>query len=235
MRLLVAAAVVVATTLLGSVGVAAEPGNRGSGERPPVEVADAAAACAALAGTGIDPAEIGLPTRDAGQYLIRTYYGDAPRYQYYAGGSKGGHEAVAAAQRYGDDYDGIIAYYPANQNPFLIYGWDNLLRLAYDVPGGELNAAEQALVTQAAAEACDGLDGVVDGVIADRAGCDATFDVGALVCPGGVDTGDDCLSSTQIATIDAGAAVADLPYPTRPGTRRRVRSRFCTAGTCRCG
>lgn len=156
-------------------------------------------------------------TGDAAQFLIRTYYGIDPSHRYYAGGSKGGHEALVAAQRYADDYDGIIAYYPANQNLFLIYGWDNLLRLVNDVPGGALNAAEQQLVSTAVLATCDGLDGVADGVIANRQGCDDTYDITTLRCPGGADTGDDCLSSTQIDTMLGAAAPATLPYPAPNG------------------
>ena len=156
-------------------------------------------------------------TRDAAQFLIRSYYGVAPGYQYFAGGSKGGHEALVAAQRYADDYDGIIAYYPANQNLFLIYGWDNLLRLANEVPGGALSAAEQQLVSATVMAACDRLDGVADGVIANRNGCDNTLHLGALLCPGGGDTGDNCLSAAQIDTMLGAAAPVELPYPAPSG------------------
>lgn len=156
-------------------------------------------------------------TGDAAQFLIRSYYGTEPSHRYYAGGSKGGREALVAAQRYGDDYDGIIAYYPANQNLFLIYGWDNLLRLANDVPGGALNATEQQLVSTAVMATCDRLDGVTDGVIANRRGCDQTFDIAALMCPGGGDTGDNCLSFTQIDTMRGAASPVPLPYPAPSG------------------
>ena len=156
-------------------------------------------------------------TRDAAQFLIRSYYVVGPRYQYFAGGSKGGHEALVAAQRYGDDYDGLIAYYPANQNLFLIYGWDNLLRLTNEVPGGALTAAEQQLVSGVVMAACDRLDGVADGVIANRTGCDNTLSIEALECPGGGDTGDNCLSATQIDTMRSAAAPVELPYPAPSG------------------
>ena len=151
-------------------------------------------------------------TRDTAQFLIRSYYGVAPRYEYYAGGSKGGHEGLVAAQRYAADYDGVIAYYPANQNPFLILGWDNLLRLAYDVPGGYLNPAKRQLVANAVVETCDGLDGATDGVIADTHGCDNTFHVEALECPGGADMGDDCLSATQVDTMRNAALPVDIDF-----------------------
>lgn len=153
-------------------------------------------------------------TRDAAQFLIAAYYGQSPKHQYYVGGSKGGHEGLVAAQRYGDDYDGIIAYYPAKQNLWLIYGWDNLVRLNARDP---LSGAQQALVLDAAIAACDGLDGLEDGVIADRDGCDRTFDVTTLECPGGGNTGDDCLSAIQIDTLLQAAAPVGLPYPETNG------------------
>jgi hypothetical protein len=156
-------------------------------------------------------------TRDTAQSLIHDYYGAVPRYQYFAGGSKGGHEGLVAAQRYGDDYDGIIAYYPASQNLRLIYGWDSLLGLAYDRPGGSLNPAERQLVSAAVMNACDGLDGSTDGVVADRHGCDASFAIATLECPGGADTGDDCLSATQIDTLQRASQPVDLPYPAPDG------------------
>ncbi len=153
-------------------------------------------------------------TRDAAQHLIDLYYGQSPKYQYYAGGSKGGHEGLVAAQRYGDDYDGIISYYPAKQNLWLIYGWDNLMRLNARDP---LSPAQQELVLDAASQACDGLDGLEDGVIANREGCDQTFDVTTLECPGGGNTGDDCLSSIQIDTLLRAASPVALPYPETNG------------------
>ncbi len=41
----------------------------------------------------------------------------------FGGGSNGGHEGLVAAQRYGADYDGVIAYYPAAQNLALVLSW----------------------------------------------------------------------------------------------------------------
>jgi hypothetical protein len=144
-------------------------------------------------------------TRDSAVAIIGEYYRRSPGEQYYAGGSKGGHEGLVAAQRYGKDYDGIIAYYPANQNQAMVLSWYHLLQQAYARPGGYLNSAKQQLLVNAVYQACDGLDGAGDGVIADLRGCDATFDVRSLRCPGGVDTGDTCVSDTQIGTLDAAA------------------------------
>ncbi len=48
-------------------------------------------------------------THDAAMVLIKRVYGAAPRYNYYAGTSQGGREALTVAQRYPADYDGITA------------------------------------------------------------------------------------------------------------------------------
>lgn len=51
--------------------------------------------------------------KDAVCALVQGCYGSSPRHVYYAGTSNGGREALLAAQRYPDDYDGIICGYPA--------------------------------------------------------------------------------------------------------------------------
>lgn len=144
-------------------------------------------------------------TRDAAIALVRSYYGQEPEYQYHAGGSKGGQESLVAAQRYASDYDGVISYYPAAQNPGLVLGWSHLLRMAYDRPGGYLNPAKQQLVFDSVMATCDDLDGIADGVIADVSGCDREFNVNSLLCPDGTDTGDECLSGIQVETMQAAA------------------------------
>jgi feruloyl esterase len=82
-------------------------------------------------------------------------------------------------------------------------------------PGAYPNTAKKGLIFQAAMAACDGLDGVVDGLISNQVKCEATFDPAtatlngvAVRCPGGADTGDTCLSDAQInalKTLDSGA------------------------------
>ena len=44
----------------------------------------------------------------AAKEVIRAYYGKAPEYSYFSGGSTGGQQALQEAQRYPDDYDGIV-------------------------------------------------------------------------------------------------------------------------------
>ncbi len=147
-------------------------------------------------------------TRDAAVYLIETRYAaGAPRKSYFAGGSTGGREALQAIQRWPEDWDGAIAWYPAwNQLTAMMAGH----RLSREMakPGAYPSPPKRVLVRRAALEACDGLDGVVDGLIGNQPLCNETFDpttatVGGkpLRCPGGADVGDTCVSDAQIALL----------------------------------
>ena len=61
--------------------------------------------------------------KDAVCALVRACYGAEPKHVYYAGTSNGGREALLAAQRYPDDYDGIICGYPAiHWIPMALFG-----------------------------------------------------------------------------------------------------------------
>jgi len=113
-----------------------------------------------------------------GKALTAALYGQSPRYAYFSGCSTGGRQALMEAQRYPQDYDGIVAGAPAINWPKLHVQqlWGPVLMHNEDhvVPPCKLNAA-----TAAAIAACDTIDGVEDGVIEDPARCD--FDPAALI------------------------------------------------------
>jgi pimeloyl-ACP methyl ester carboxylesterase len=113
-----------------------------------------------------------------GKALVKAFYGKAPRYSYFVGSSTGGRQGLMEAQRYPDDYDGIVSACPAiNWHRFLLCDlWPQVVMLAAGnlVPKEKLDAA-----TAAAIAACDGLDGVTDGVIDDPMRCN--YDPKALV------------------------------------------------------
>lgn len=146
-------------------------------------------------------------TRDAAIYLIGKRYAAAPSKSYFAGGSTGGREALAAIQRWPADWDGAIAWFPAwNDLSALLTGAKFNRTLAQ--PGAYPNQQKRLVMMQAAMEACDGLDGVVDGLIGKQTQCNSSFDpmtatrAGVpLRCAGGADTGNDCLSDAQIAAL----------------------------------
>src|SRR5256885_1442600 len=130
-----------------------------------------------------------------GKALTRTFYGKAPRYSYFVGGSTGGRQGLMEAQRYPDDYDGIVSACPAiNWHRFLPADlWPQVVMVAAKnfVPKSKLDAA-----TAAAVAACDALDGVTDGVIDDPTRC--AYDPKALV---GTKVGDDTFTEADADVV----------------------------------
>ncbi len=141
---------------------------------------------------------------DAALSVIAKAYGRRPQRFYFIGGSQGGHEALDAAARYSQDYDGVVAFYPAYNVTMLHLGSLNVGKALYaDGGAGWINPQKTKLIGDAVYAKCDALDGAKDGIISNVAGCNAAFDVSALRCPNGADTGDTCLSDAQIGTVRA--------------------------------
>lgn len=113
-----------------------------------------------------------------GKALTQAFYGKAPRYSYFVGTSQGGRQGLTEAQRYPEDYDGIISRCPAVNWHHLVANlmWPQLLMLEakHFISKAKLDA-----VTAAVVAACDGADGVTDGVIDDPLHC--TWDPKAFV------------------------------------------------------
>lgn len=146
-------------------------------------------------------------THDAALAIVEARYGQVPRKAYFAGGSTGGREAVTAIQRWPSDWDGAIAWYPAWDDAAALLGGQRMNR-ALAKPDAYLSPGKRKAVYDAAMQACDGLDGVVDGLISDQRRCNARFDPsfatlnGApLRCKRGADTGENCLSDAQIEAL----------------------------------
>lgn len=134
-----------------------------------------------------------------GKAITQQYYGKPAKYSYFNGCSTGGRQGVASAQRYPEDYDGILAGAPAINLPDLTVStyWPQSVmdRLGFYPSRCELDAINRLSV-----EACDTIDGVKDGIIADPDACD--FDpqtvVGQTVDCG---NGTTIRISTQTASI----------------------------------
>lgn len=113
-----------------------------------------------------------------GKALATAFYGKAPRYAYFVGGSTGGRQGLMEAQRYPEDYDGILSACPAiNWHRFLPADlWPQVVMADAGnfMPKEKLDAA-----TTAAVASEDARDGVTDGVIDDPFRCD--YDPRALV------------------------------------------------------
>ena len=132
---------------------------------------------------------------------VTAAYGVPPSKSYFEGCSNGGREALMAVQRNPNLFDGVIARAPA-YNWVGFMGAFNRTAKALAAPGGAFSAAKTALLAKHVRDACDGLDGIVDGVVANPAACTpALVNVVALRCTGGADTGDTCLSDVQLAVV----------------------------------
>lgn len=164
-------------------------------------------------------------TRDASVFVIRARYGSEPRKAYFAGGSTGGREAIQSIQRWPQDWDGAIAWYPAwNQASAMLGGQAATLELAK--PGAHPNPNKRLALYQAALQACDALDGVADGIVSHQAACERVFDPRRarlnglpLRCAGGADLGDTCLSDAQIAAVTAMNEPVRFAFPLAHGGR----------------
>ncbi len=129
--------------------------------------------------------------------LIRAFYGTTPSYSYFNGCSNGGREALMEAQRFPQDFNGILVGAPANFFTHLMAGfvWTDRALLATPesyVPAGKLRALQSAALA-----ACDASDGVTDGILEDPQNC--YFDPSVLQCKG--QDRPDCLTAPQVQAI----------------------------------
>lgn len=151
--------------------------------------------------------------------IIWSYYGQRPQYSYFWGCSNGGRDAFMQVQRYPENYDGVVAGNPGFDLPRAGIGeaWaeQSLALLASGVDANGQPNVEQSFQSQdlevasaAILEACDGLDGLVDGVIENYSACTT-----AVVKPhlknftcgvgkhGSTPHGGTCLTSDQVTAL----------------------------------
>ena len=149
-------------------------------------------------------------TRDAAVALIARLTGEAPRHRYFMGQSQGGREALEVAQRYGADYDGIVATAPLiGYVPHVLH---KTLLAAAQTGAAWISPAKAQAIGAEVLRQCDALDSLTDGVIGNSVGCRQRFDPAPLRCPGGTDAGEHCLSDAQLATLARMHAPLRFPY-----------------------
>jgi hypothetical protein len=146
-------------------------------------------------------------TTDAAKALIRVYESEAPKYAYFQGCSDGGREALMEAQRFPDDFDGIVAGAPAyNLSGLLTMAVNDVQALAQTQ--GSLDDDALKTLEAGALATCGG-----DKYLTDPATC--RFDPASLACPRGLWlTG--CLTPGEIAsarTIYIGLRDSKTTYP----------------------
>jgi hypothetical protein len=133
----------------------------------------------------------------SGEAIAAAFYGRAAGHRYFASCSDGGREALMEAQRFPDDYDGILAGAPA-------FNWTDLLAdFLYTVqtlqrdPASYIPAAKLPAVQKAVLASCAKGSGAE--FLDDPRQCQ--FDASILLCTG-ADTGE-CLTAPQVAALKA--------------------------------
>jgi feruloyl esterase len=129
----------------------------------------------------------------ASKAITAAYYSKAPTRAYFNGCSTGGRQALTEAQRYPDDYDGIVAGAAANY-PTHLQGAQVWTTEITNQSDGYIPPAKYQLIHKAVLEVCDALDGVKDRVLEDPRRCH--FDPQALLCKGS--DAETCLTAAQV-------------------------------------
>jgi hypothetical protein len=133
-------------------------------------------------------------TTNTAKAVIAAFYDRRPKLSYFQGCSDGGREALQEAQRYPDDWDGIVVGAPANYWTHLFNGfvYNQQQLTERPVPVTKLPAIQAEALKQ-----CDAADGVVDGVNGNPLRC--KFEPEQMRCRNG--DSDQCLTEAQIKTL----------------------------------
>jgi feruloyl esterase len=133
--------------------------------------------------------------------LTKAYYQNDIARSYFTGCSRGGGQAIMSAQRYPEDFDGLVAGAYAIDWTNLAAHATQINQAMYPDPNN-LQAAvvgpkEQELIESSYLAMCDEQDGIKDGILNDPRQC--KFKVEILLCKG--EKNDSCLSQKQLAAL----------------------------------
>lgn len=151
-------------------------------------------------------------TTVAAKAILRAYYGKPQTLSFWSSCHEGGNQALAEAQEFPNDYDGIAAGDPAYYISHLQAASEYLtwVNVKEGVKGPSyIPPSKYAVIHRAVLDLCDQLDGVKDGFIEDPTRCH--FDPTSIRCPGKADYAS-CLTGPQVETakkIYEGAKFAD--------------------------
>jgi feruloyl esterase len=130
-------------------------------------------------------------TTVASQAIVQAYYGRKSKYSYFFGYSRGGANGLMMAQRYPEDFDGILAGAPPYSwaMEMVMQAW--ILKALTATPGSALSPAEMDALHAAVVRSCAG----PDGLIADPRACE--FDPASVRCP----AAGFCLRDEQVEAV----------------------------------
>jgi hypothetical protein len=133
---------------------------------------------------------------DVAKAVVANYYGRPHRRAYFEGCSTGGRQGLMEVQRYPKDYDGVISGAPVYT--LTVQTMSVVRNQVFGRAGVPFTNAQISKLHDAVLAACDGRDGLVDGVITDPRTCEV--DPGTLQCGG--DKGEEnCLAPKQVRAL----------------------------------
>ena len=137
-------------------------------------------------------------TAETAKRLIAAYYSNPLDKSYFDGCSTGGRQALILAQRFPNDFDGIIA-----GSPGLNYTGGQIARVYWKqgLAANPLPASKLSLLASRVYEQCDAKDGLKDGLIDDPLRCDFQPARDLPRCDGSADR-PDCFTAGQIAALE---------------------------------
>jgi pimeloyl-ACP methyl ester carboxylesterase len=143
-------------------------------------------------------------TAEIAKAVVKAYYGAGPKYAYFFGCSNGGRQGLMEAQRFPDDFNGIVSCAPAldftNIAASFIRNTQAVYRDPQSLQAAAITADNLRLLERKVLENCDGIEEVKDGVLDDPTECH--FKTATLpACSGDVARAD-CVTASQRAAIE---------------------------------
>ena len=151
----------------------------------------------------------------ASKQIAADLYGTAPAHSYWDGCSTGGRQAMISAQRFPQDFDGIIAGAPAADYSGLKFS--QAWRVAA-ISNSGLDEAEILELARHIYARCDHLDGAEDGLLSDPRTCDFDIDQHLPKCSGADTT--ECFDTRELSALKQYYSPVtlgdDVVYPAMP-------------------
>jgi len=131
-------------------------------------------------------------TTDSAKKFVTAFTGRGPKYSYFTGCSGGGREGLVEAQRYPEDFDGILVGDPASNFIALIAAGAWNIQAGASA-GSAVTAAKWPAIEAAALKTCGDRDGVIENPLSCK------FDPAQLRCSGSETN--QCLTDAQITAL----------------------------------
>jgi hypothetical protein len=137
-------------------------------------------------------------TAETGKQITAAYYGVKPSRSYFQGCSTGGRQALILAQRFPEDFDGIVAGAPVLNFSGTM---TSFACTAQALSAAPIPYAKLAKLAERIYAVCDDKDGLKDGLIDDPRRCDFQASRDLPRCAAGEDNAN-CFTEAQIGTLN---------------------------------